>query len=141
MHLSRVKHRSAKAPRNAAGFTLIEAMIALTILAFGLLTIAAMQLSGIRGNAFGADLSEATAVTQQEIETLLARPTLASLALANGNDVVTGARGAAYARSWVVNVVNTDYATITVTTTWNDSGWRRPRTVTLSTVYARRGNS
>jgi len=117
-----------------AGFTLIEAMIALAILAFGLLTIAAMQLSGIRGNAFAADLSEATAVTQQEVETLFAIP---YTALANGNDVVTGARGMSYARTWTVANPTTDYATITVTTTWSDSGWRTPRTVTLTAVRAR----
>ena len=117
-----------------AGFTLVEAMIALAILAFGLLAIAAMQLSGIRGNAFAADLSEATAVTQQEVETLLAIP---YTALANGNDVVTGARGTTYTRTWIVANPTPDYATITVTTTWNDSGWRSGRTVTLTAIRAR----
>ncbi len=122
MYLRRVKFYTSTKPHNAAGFTLIEAMIALSILAFGLLTIAAMQLSGIRGNAFGADLSEATAVTQQEIETLLSTP---YTALVSGNDVVTGARGMGYTRTWTVTKPNSDIATITVTTTWSDSGWRR----------------
>ena len=41
------------------GFTLIEAMIAMSILAFGLLALAAMQLHAMKGGASGRNTSEA----------------------------------------------------------------------------------
>ena len=119
---------------DASGFTLIETMIALAILAFGILTIAAMQLSGIRGNAFAADLSEATAVSQREVETLLSIP---YTALANGNDTVTGSRGTVFTRTWTVTSPTADIRVITVVSTWNDRTMPTPRSVTLTTVRAR----
>lgn len=119
---------------DSAGFTLIEAMIALAILAFGILTIAAMQLGGIRGNAFAADLSEGTAVTQREIETLLSIP---YTALASGNDTVTGSRGNVFTRTWTVTSPTADIRVISVTSTWTDRTLPRPRAVTLTTVRAR----
>jgi type IV pilus assembly protein PilV len=115
------------------GFTLVEVMVALSILAFGLLTVAAMQLSGIRGNAFAAGMSEGTAVSQQAVETLLATP---YASMANGNDTVIGSRGTTFTRTWTVANPTTDYATIVVTTTYVDKGGQ-PRTVTLSTVRTR----
>ena len=139
MHLKKPNARVSLILKRSGGFTLIEAMIALTILAVGILAVGAMQLSGIRGNGFSADLSEATAVTQQEIETLFAASEDSAHydALASGNDTVTGARGTTFTRTWTVTKPTPDYATITVTTTWNDVGWRAPRTVTLTTVRTR----
>jgi len=139
MYCKKARGHASLRLKRSGGFTLIEAMIALTILAVGILAIGAMQLSGIRGNGFAADLSEATAVTQQQIETLFATSEDSThyAALANGNDTVIGARGTTFTRTWTVAKPTPDYATITVTTTWNDVGWRAPRTVTLTTVRTR----
>jgi prepilin-type N-terminal cleavage/methylation domain-containing protein len=115
------------------GFTLLEAMVALSILSFGLLTVAAMQLSGIRGNAFAAGISEGTAVSQQSVETLLAAP---YASMTSGNDTVTGPRGTVFTRTWTVANPTADYATLVVTTTYVDESGQQ-RTVSLTTVRAR----
>ena len=45
--------------RDEAGFTLLELLFAVIILATGLLGAAAMQMTAIQGNAYGMKLSEA----------------------------------------------------------------------------------
>lgn len=59
---------------NAGGFTLLEAVIAIAILAFGILAVASMQLSAIRGNAFAGDVTEATTWANDELEKLSSLP-------------------------------------------------------------------
>jgi type IV pilus assembly protein PilV len=59
---------------DARGFTLLEAVIAVAILAFGILAVASMQLSSIRGNAFAGDVTEATTWAHDELEKLSALP-------------------------------------------------------------------
>jgi type IV pilus assembly protein PilV len=61
-------------PGNNRGFTLLEAMIAVAILAFGILAVASMQVSSIRGNAFAGDVTEATTWANDELEKLSALP-------------------------------------------------------------------
>ncbi len=61
------------------GFTLIEIMIAITVLAIGILGIAKMQLSAVKGNSYANGLTEATAFAQNKIEEL------AALAYDDGN--------------------------------------------------------
>lgn len=53
-----------------AGFTLIEILIAMVILAIGLLGVAAMQLHSISGNAYGMKLNGATERIQIRMEAL-----------------------------------------------------------------------
>ena len=112
------------------GFTLIEAMVALAILAFGLLAVAAMQLNAIRGSAFAEGLSEATAESQQVVETLFGTP---YASMAGGNDTVTGPRGTVFTRTWAVANPTADYATVSVTTTYVDETGKA-RSVSLNTV-------
>jgi type IV pilus assembly protein PilV len=56
--------------RARAGLTLIEVMIALTILAVGLLTLATMQLEALRGGRSGATGTFAAALAQDKMEEL-----------------------------------------------------------------------
>ena len=58
---------------NESGFTLLEVMIALFLLAFGMLGVATMQVSAIQGNSRGRQISEATDVASALMETLLSR--------------------------------------------------------------------
>lgn len=55
------------------GFTLIELMVALTILTIGLLAMAKMQMSSIQGNAFGGRMTTAVALGQDQMEELINR--------------------------------------------------------------------
>ncbi len=52
------------------GFTLLEVLIAMFILAIGLLAVAGMQVTTIEGNDFSLDMTEAVILAQDEAEKL-----------------------------------------------------------------------
>ncbi|NLC72058.1 MAG: prepilin-type N-terminal cleavage/methylation domain-containing protein [Desulfuromonadaceae bacterium] len=54
-----------------AGFTLIEVLIALVIFAVGILGVALMQMTAIRGNSTANQVSEATVFATDQLERLL----------------------------------------------------------------------
>ena len=56
---------------NQKGFTLIEVLIAMTVFAIGILGVAAMQLSAIKGNSFASGMTEATTLAQDKMEELI----------------------------------------------------------------------
>ena len=60
--------------KNQNGFTLIEIMIAVTVLAIGILGIAKMQIAAINGNASARKFTEANFFAQSQIETLITGP-------------------------------------------------------------------
>jgi type IV pilus assembly protein PilV len=51
-----------------SGFTLIEMMIALVILAAGLLALATMQIVSVRSNAFSSEMTYASMLAQSRLE-------------------------------------------------------------------------
>jgi type IV pilus assembly protein PilV len=53
-----------------SGFTLIEVMIALVILAAGILALATMQIVSIRSNAFSSEMTCATMMAQSRLEAI-----------------------------------------------------------------------
>jgi prepilin-type N-terminal cleavage/methylation domain-containing protein len=59
------RHRAA---RRSGGFTLIEAMVAMTVLAFGLLSLAAMQLHAFRQGSAGRHSQDASATARAYLE-------------------------------------------------------------------------
>src|SRR3989337_1689475 len=61
-----------KVLKDQKGFTLLELLIALVILAIGLLGLAGLHISAITGNVSGFKLSTASAVAQEQIEELKA---------------------------------------------------------------------
>ncbi|MGD8372748.1 MAG: prepilin-type N-terminal cleavage/methylation domain-containing protein, partial [Syntrophobacterales bacterium] len=58
-------------PRGESGFTLIEILIAIAILAFGLLAVATMQVTGIRTNARANSMSQGLTLAQDKVEELI----------------------------------------------------------------------
>jgi prepilin-type N-terminal cleavage/methylation domain-containing protein len=54
-----------------AGFTLIEVLVAIVILTFGLLAVGSMQISAIRGNFMGGNTSIALSLASEKMEHLL----------------------------------------------------------------------
>lgn len=56
------------------GFTLIEVIIAMLVLAFGLLGVASMQVVAIQVNSSAGRLTQGTTVVQDKIEELMGLP-------------------------------------------------------------------
>ena len=59
---------------NEAGFTLLEVIIAISILTVGLLAVAGMQTAAIRSNDNAYRVTEATTWAQDRLELLMALP-------------------------------------------------------------------
>ena len=73
---------------NKKGFTLLEVLIAITILTLGLLALAEMTISVIRGNAFGEKMTDARVLAEDQLEDLrnLYKTNPSSTKLTNGGD-------------------------------------------------------
>ena len=71
------------APRAQRGFTLVEVMITLVILAFGLLTLAAMQLAAMKQGSAGRHTGDGAAIARSYLEQA-ARLPWATLTAAQG---------------------------------------------------------
>jgi prepilin-type N-terminal cleavage/methylation domain-containing protein len=72
LHHMRPSQRGLSSP--LAGFTLIEVLMAMALLSFGLLSIAGMQLVAIQVNSFSHRLGRGTALVQDQVEQLMALP-------------------------------------------------------------------
>jgi len=107
--------------KNKSGFTLIEVLIGLVLLAIGLLAIAGMQITSVRGNFFSKNLSQAAVVGQDRLEELRNRPYgHAELIVGNHNDGPIP--GTIFTRDYNVSVVpNTTMLSIVVNVRWRDS--------------------
>lgn len=107
-------------------------MVALGILAFGILAVASMQESALLGTSKASKLTEGTTVAMDQMESLLARAYTDPL-LNIGTSTATIDR---YNVTWTVaqDAVNTK--TITVTVTWNEAGGATKST-TLTCVKCR----
>ncbi|MBW2066489.1 MAG: prepilin-type N-terminal cleavage/methylation domain-containing protein [Deltaproteobacteria bacterium] len=57
--------------KDVAGFTLVEVLIGISILTIGLLALASMQVSAIRGNAMSDRTTTALALAEAKMEELL----------------------------------------------------------------------
>lgn len=55
----------------AGGFTLIEVLIAIVILSFGILAVSSMQISAIGGNYAAMQVTEATVYAADKIEEIM----------------------------------------------------------------------
>lgn len=68
------KKTAPKTGRNERGSTLLEVIIAVSILTVGILAVASMQLSAIIGNESAIELTEALTVAQDKLEDLIRVP-------------------------------------------------------------------
>ena len=51
-----------------AGFTLVESMLTLAIMSMGLLALAGLQITALRGNALARKMTTAVSIAEQRIE-------------------------------------------------------------------------
>jgi len=66
--------KTAHRKTDVQGFTLIEVLIAMVILAVGILALIAMHVASIQGNATAKEMTEASALATDKLEELLAGP-------------------------------------------------------------------
>jgi prepilin-type N-terminal cleavage/methylation domain-containing protein len=67
------KIRAKESFESQQGFTLIEILVAVVILVFGLLAVGTMQISAIRGNFMSGNTSAALTLASEKMEDLLNR--------------------------------------------------------------------
>jgi len=72
--------------KNERGFTLVEVMIALGILSFGVLAVASMQSSALLGTSRSNSVTIATNIATDRMERLMAIPFANLAALGSGNN-------------------------------------------------------
>ncbi len=93
------------------GFTLIEVIIAISILTIGMLAVGAMQGAALRGDTFAYNRTNASTLAQDELEKLMSLPY---------NNMASGNRTTGnYNITWTVTndapVPSTSTITVTVT--------------------------
>jgi prepilin-type N-terminal cleavage/methylation domain-containing protein len=122
--------RRSSRPRRRAGFTLLEALIAMSILGVGLLALAAMQLFAMRGGESGRRTTEASAIAQDRMERLervtWSHPDLAPSGGWKPADTESspGQSGVEYTVTWrVSDVVAGSTRSIDVLVTWDEPQW------------------
>ena len=113
-----------------AGFTLIEVMIAVVILMFGLLVVGSMQISAIRGNYMSGNTSMAISLAGEKMEDILNRRDYSGdpdLTAGNhGPEAIskTGVEGTGglYRRSWTVtNETSPTRKSVVITVSWENN--------------------
>jgi len=142
-----IQHRSS-------GFTLLEALIALLVLSFGMLCVGLFQARLASGSDIAKQRSEATRFAQQKMECLRSFSQIASAAAASenclgalaasswadtrsGSDTPNSETNASFTRSWTVAGTAGDLLrSVTARVGWND---RKGQThaVTLASVISR----
>ena len=121
---------------NAGGFSLIELMIAMAILAFGMLAAASMQYSAIRNNTNGNIYTQANMLAKAKLEYLKNLDIDSAGLIANDDwysePTLINANeqpGGIYNRQWLIQDLGTQARTITVRVEW--TRFRNTRSVVL----------
>jgi len=108
--------------RRQQGFTLIEVMIALVILATGLLALMTMQIVSIRANAFSSEMTYAAMLAQSRLERIRNMPydSVQTISPDESVDASASTKGMAYTVKTTVvdNSPATDMKTITLRIDW-----------------------
>ena len=118
------------------GLSLIELLIAMTVLALGMLAAASMQYSAVRNNTTGNVNTQAAMLAEAQLE-ILKNQDIDSAALAPGDysDPTpideNGNPGGIYNRSWRIDPLGASARRIRVTVQWRKFG--DPRSVVLRT--------
>ena len=103
------------------GFTLIEVLVGLIILAIGVLAVAGMQITSITGTSFSKNLTQASVIAQDRLE-FLKGLSLTDFRLDTNNypnDIKVGIFTGSYQTT---RNANPNYVTIIYTVSWLEKG-------------------
>jgi len=114
------------------GFTLIEVMITMVVLSIGLVALAGIQISAIKGNAFSRRMTTAVSVAEQTIEQIKNSPY--DNVQSQSTTQVTAANMNFNSQVNVTNTTPTNGKRVEVTVSWSDSG--KSHDVRLSTIIS-----
>ena len=133
--MNNLKYRKSYA-NNEKGFSLLEVLISIVVLSIGLLGVANMQVVAIRINDNANQMTQATTITQDKVEELMALPfNAAALADATPPGEFTTsneAKPTGYTVQWQVDDNADGTKTVNVNTTWVNTG--EPKSFSLSMV-------
>ncbi len=103
------------------GFTLIEIMVAITLLSIGLLGMAGLTVGIMRGNSLSSQVTTATALAQAKMEDIKRIGYSGTSASAEGYNAISGYP--LYRRDTVVDVdtPNVGMKTVTITVFWDSN--------------------
>ena len=114
--------------KNDKGFTILEVVFAVSILTVGILAVASMQVSSIRGNSYAWSTTEASAVAMGQIETLIDLPyNDESLEQLDEGEIHGPVANGRYNIEWTVddNQLIDRTKTVRLTVRWTDYGLNR----------------
>jgi type IV pilus assembly protein PilV len=120
------------------GFSLIEMLIAMSVMALGMLAAASMQYSAVRNNTSGNVSTQASMLAKSQLE-MLKNQDIDSAVLAPGDysDATAiddnGNPGGIYNRSWSIANLGTSARRLTVTVQWTKFGDSRQVVVRSNT--------
>ncbi len=127
-------------------FTLIEVVVAILLLAIGLLGLMALQIRSIRSNSFSNHLSVASCFARDKIEALRADSAADWDSVSDGTfteplrdmDLDTGTTRMVFTREWVIQTdLSGRKRDVAVTVSWNQDGISH-KTVVNTTIAKRR---
>jgi prepilin-type N-terminal cleavage/methylation domain-containing protein len=137
--------KTGHSSRAAHGFTILEVMIVIAILTFGLVSLAAMQIQALHGSDRGRHATDAATIAENKMEQLQQDP-WASVAVTSGfvadptqtNNVQLAGGASLDERAYSVSYQVTDLQptftrAIDVQVSWTEEGGEA-RSITLSSI-------
>lgn len=104
------------------GFSLVEALVAIAILAIVMLGTASMLFNGLSTSAGSNNRYMGVATAQARVEELMKRP-FANLS-SHLTPAVTSCNGVNFSTKWRVSSLSTNSVFINISTNWNDKTGR-----------------
>jgi prepilin-type N-terminal cleavage/methylation domain-containing protein len=119
------------------GFSLIELLIAMAILAMAMLAAASMQFNSVRNTTSGNIATQASMLAKSKLEELKNTRDLTTISTGGETGInAEGQPGGIYDLSWTVDNLGSTARRITVTVQWNRGSQTRNISITTNT----RGN-